>query len=104
LVYAGITKQHILNFWETSSFDLELPTNGFYSNCDLCFMKPVAQIASMIQQKPERAVWWSKQEEIANGRFSKDRPTYSSMMKFTKSQVDMFDQTDETIACFCGDY
>jgi len=103
LVYAGITKQHVLNFWETSSFDLQLPTNGFYSNCDLCFMKPVAQIASMIQQKPERAIWWSRQEEIANGRFSKDRPTYSSMMKFTKSQTDMFDQTEETIACFCGD-
>jgi 3'-phosphoadenosine 5'-phosphosulfate sulfotransferase (PAPS reductase)/FAD synthetase len=103
LVHAGVTKQDVLNFWETNSFDLGLPTNGFYSNCDLCFMKPVAQIASMIQEKPERAIWWAKQEELAGGRFSKDRPTYSAMMEFTKNQADMFDPNEEAIACFCGD-
>ena len=103
LVHAGVTKQDVLNFWASNSFDLELPSNGYYSNCDLCFMKPVAQIASMIQEKPERAIWWAKQEEIANGRFSKDRPTYSAMMEFTKKQADMFDKNENGIACFCGD-
>jgi hypothetical protein len=66
-------------------------------------MKPVAQIASMIQEKPERAIWWAKQEELAGGRFSKDRPTYSAMMEFTKKQADMFDKNENGIACFCGD-
>jgi len=103
LVTANITKQDVLSFWASNSFDLELPINGFYSNCDLCFMKPLAQIASMIQEKPERAVWWAEQEKIANGRFSKDRPNYASMMQFTKDQADMFDPNEETIACFCGD-
>jgi len=103
LVQAKATKKDVLDFWSSNSFDLELPNNGFYSNCDLCFMKPMAQVASMIQEKPERAIWWAKQEEIAKGRFSKDRPTYASMMKFTKDQIDMFDQKEETIACFCGD-
>ena len=103
LVSAKIRKKDVLDFWESNSFDLNLPNNGFYSNCDLCFMKPVSQLASMIQEKPERAIWWIKQEEIANARFSKDRPTYKSMMKFTKNQIDMFDKNEEAIACFCGD-
>lgn len=103
LITAGVTKQNVLDFWATHNFDLELPNNGFYSNCDLCFMKPIAQVASMIQEKPERAVWWAQQEELAKGRFSKDRPTYADMMKFSKSQSDMFDQNEEAIACFCGD-
>ena len=103
LVSANVTKQEVLQFWASNLFDLELPSNGVYSNCDLCFMKPIAQVASMIQEKPERAIWWAKQEEIANGRFSKDRPSYAGMMKFTKNQTDMFDQNEEAIACFCGD-
>ena len=103
LVHAKATKKDVLDFWESNTFDLALPNNGFYSNCDLCFMKPVSQVASMIQEKPERAVWWAKQEEIANGRFSKDRPTYASMINFTKKQIDMFDPNEEAISCFCGD-
>jgi 3'-phosphoadenosine 5'-phosphosulfate sulfotransferase (PAPS reductase)/FAD synthetase len=103
LVYAGTTKQDVLNFWGANSFDLELPNSGFYSNCDLCFMKPLAQISSMIQEKPTRAIWWAQQEELAKGRFSKDRPTYASMMQFTQDQTDMFDKNEEAIACFCGD-
>ncbi len=103
LVYAGTTKQDVLNFWGANSFDLELPNSGFYSNCDLCFMKPLAQISSMIQEKPTRAIWWAQQEELAKGRFSKDRPTYASMMQFTQDQSDMFDKNEEAIACFCGD-
>ena len=103
LVSANVTKQDVLHFWASYSFDLELPSNGVYSNCDLCFMKPIAQVASMIQEKPERAIWWVNQEQIAKGRFSKDRPSYASMMQFTKDQVDMFDPNEESIACFCGD-
>jgi len=103
LVYAKVTKNDVLDFWKTNFFDLDLPTNGYYSNCDLCFMKPISQVASMIQENPERAVWWANQEHLAQGRFSKDRPTYASMMKYTKDQIDMFDATQESIACFCGD-
>jgi hypothetical protein len=66
-------------------------------------MKGGSQIASIIQHQPHRAIWWAKQEEIINGRFCKDRPSYASMMQFTKDQTDMFDPNEETIACFCGD-
>ena len=36
-------------------------------------------------------------------RFRKDRDSYQSMLNFAKNQVPMFDNPDESIACFCGD-
>ena len=114
LVAAGVTKEMVGDFWRNQSFDLELPNiNGvtYHGNCDLCFLKGASQTMSLITEKPERAVWWAKMEALAlalaskpdGARFRKDRPSYASMMQFTKDQTDMFDPNEETIACFCGD-
>jgi len=113
LVAAGVTKEMVGEFWRNQSFDLELPNiNGvtYHGNCDLCFLKGASQTMSLITEKPERAVWWAKMEALAlalaskpdGARFRKDRPSYASMMQFTKDQTDMFDPNEETIACFCG--
>lgn len=81
-----------------------------HGNCDLCMLKPKAQILSLIQEKPERALWWIKQEEESFERcpgdgkfFAIDRPTYAQMYKYAAEQTDMFDQNEEAISCFCGD-
>ena len=115
LVTAGITKQDISEFWKQQSFDLELPNmNGvtMHGNCDLCFLKPVHQIVSLIREKPERADWWIKMENHARSssktygdgaRFRKDRPSYAELKKFAEQQLDMFDQQEEALPCFCGD-
>jgi hypothetical protein len=114
LVAAGVSKEMVGEFWRNQLFDLELPNiNGvtYRGNCDLCFLKGSAQTMSLITEKPERAVWWAKMEALAlalaskpdGARFRKDRPSYASMMQFTKDQTDMFDPNEETIACFCGD-
>jgi hypothetical protein len=66
-------------------------------------MKPMHQISSMVFDKPDRAVWWAKQEALIGGTFSKDRPSYAQMLKFSKEQRDMFDPAEEAISCFCGD-
>jgi hypothetical protein len=58
---------------------------------------------SIIQHHPERAIWWADQEQKINGRFSKDRASYAEMISFAQNQTDMFNSTDESIACFCGD-
>ena len=115
LVAAGVTKEVVGNFWKAQPFDLELPNmNGvtMHGNCDLCFMKPAHQIMSLIQEKPERALWWMKMEAHANSsnktygdgaKFRKDRPSYAEMYKFSHQQTDMFDKNEEGISCFCGD-
>ena len=115
LVAAGITKEDVGKFWKNHPFDLKLPNNNgvtMHGNCDLCFLKPAHQIQSLIQEKPERAIWWMQMEAYANSsnktygdgaKFRKDRPSYAEMHKYALAQTDMFDQNEEGIACFCGD-
>ena len=111
LVTAGVTKEMVGEFWRNQPFDLELPNiNGvtYHGNCDLCFLKGSSQTMSLIQEKPERAIWWAKMEALAlasrpdGARFRKDRASYADMMKFAETQTDFFGN-DETIPCFCGD-
>lgn len=109
---AGVTVRDVSNYWKASPFDLELPTvNGktMHGNCDLCFLKGGNQVASLIAEKPERAIWWAKMESLAlalasrpsGAVFRSDRPTYAQMMAFAKDQMPLF--SDESIECFCGD-
>jgi len=115
LVAAGVTKEDVGHFWRNQLFDLGLPNmNGvtMHGNCDLCYLKGSKQTQSLIEEKPERALWWAKMETLVQtkertfgdgARFRKDRPSYQQMHDYAKSQktLDMFD--DETIPCFCGD-
>jgi len=112
LASVGIGAQDVGDFWKKQAFDLGLPNfNGvtMHGNCDLCYLKPMSQIASLIAEKPERAVWWAKMEALAlaskpsGAVFNKDRPSYAAMLRFSKEQRDMFDPNEEGISCFCGD-
>lgn len=106
LVDAGIRKPDVTAFWAAQPFDLGLEMhNGVtdLGNCDLCFMKGAHQTMSLIADKPERAVWWAKQEAAIGATFRKDRPSYAQMLAYAKEQRDMFDHNEEAIACFCGD-
>jgi 3'-phosphoadenosine 5'-phosphosulfate sulfotransferase (PAPS reductase)/FAD synthetase len=114
LADAGVTVQDVGRFWDAQPFNLGLDTfNGrtLAGNCDLCFLKPAAQIQSLITEKPERAEFWIRMEALALALASKpsgavfrsDRPKYAQMLKFSKEQRDMFDSAEEGIACFCGD-
>ena len=115
LVTAGITAKDVGKFWFEQSFDLKLPNiNGktLHGNCDLCFLKGAGQTLSLIAEKPERAIWWARMEELvqsgdgttgAGDRFRKDRPSYKEMMNYAQQQTDFFGMDDESIACFCGD-
>ena len=111
----NVTKEMVGKFWREQSFDLQLPNmNGvtMHGNCDLCFLKSANQIQSLINEKPERAIWWAKMEQTiesktkefgSHARFRKDRPSYSQMYEFSKQQMNMFDLNEEAIPCFCGD-
>lgn len=115
LAVAGVTVSDIGAFWRSQPFDLGLPNmNGrtMHGNCDLCFLKPVGQILSLIAEKPQRAIWWAAMEsEIpALGRttpdgsvFRVDRPSYAKLSANARDQADAFGHDEEAIACFCGD-
>ncbi len=112
LVTAGITKEDVGAFWRSQPFDLGLPNNNgvtMHGNCDLCFLKGGSQVFSLIAEKPERAIWWAKMEALAltskpsGAVFRSDRPSYASMLQYTKDQINLFDPNEQAIACFCGD-
>jgi len=112
LYTAGVTVADIAEFWDKQEFNLELPTykgRTLAGNCDLCFLKPLNQVATLIAEKPERAIWWARMEALAlasrpdGATFRKDRPNYASMLQFTNDQISLFDKDEDGIACFCGD-
>ncbi len=112
LGHDNVTKETVSKFWESQSFDLNLPNNNgvtMHGNCDLCFLKGASQILSLISEKPQSAIWWAKIEATtlaikpSGSRFRTDRPSYQQMMTFSKNQSDMFADDNETISCFCGD-
>lgn len=96
----GISAQDVGKFWAASAWDLSLPNVGgktMHGNCDLCFLKPSAQIVSLIAEKPGRAIWWAEQESKASeagrgtaSRFRVDRPSYAQVLRFTNEQLDAF--------------
>lgn len=106
LVDAGISQADVQAFWRAQPFDLALEFHDggvAAGNCDLCFLKGPNQIKSLIAAKPERAIWWAKQEELVGATFRSDRPSYAVMMHNASAQQDFIGHDEETIACFCGD-
>lgn len=118
LAELGITAQDVGAFWARNAWDLELPNIGgktMHGNCDLCFLKPSAQVVSLIAEKPQSAVWWAAQEMKAEragkgtaSRFRDDRPSYAQMLAFTQAQADAFGhaaaQAEDGIECIgCTD-
>lgn len=111
LYEAGVSLRQIDDFWKAQPFKLDLPTvNGrtLAGNCDLCFLKAANQVRSLIEEKPDRAVWWVRMEALAlaskpsGAVFRSDRPSYADMLLNVQQQVQMFGE-DETIPCFCGE-
>lgn len=113
LADAGVTVHDVGAFWAAQPFNLELPTyNGrtLAGNCDLCFLKPAAQVQSLIAEKPQRAVWWANMEGLSlsskpsGAVFRSDRPSYAAMMHNVSAQTDFIGHSEEeAIACFCGE-
>lgn len=111
LANAGVTVETIDAFWKAQPFNLNLPTykgRTLAGNCDLCYLKPQAQIQSLIAEKPERAFFWIRMELLGvsskpdGARFRKDRPSYAEMLEYSRQQQDFFIE-DEAVPCFCGE-
>lgn len=113
LAEAGVTRQHVVDFWRRQPFDLRLQNvNGRtpHGNCDMCFLKSTSTLLGIMRDMPERARWWIGKEAQAMGKagsaatFSKRR-TYAGLMARVRSQrnLDPSDDIDETVDCFCGE-
>lgn len=97
----GVTSNDVIEFWKSQKFDLNLPVSGFYSNCDLCFLKGYGIKQSLVNENPNLANWWADQEQKINARFRSDQPAYKDMIAVSGTQIDLWGY--ESIECFCGD-
>lgn len=115
LADAGVSAADVGAFWASQTFDLKLPNNGgktMHGNCDLCFLKGPNQILSLIRERPERALWWIKQEEKivkagdgAHAKFRNDRPSYRQMYEMATRHQELFAfEIEDTLTdCMCTD-
>jgi 3'-phosphoadenosine 5'-phosphosulfate sulfotransferase (PAPS reductase)/FAD synthetase len=114
LVTDKVTKQTVMEFWKNNDFDLELPVidgETVGGNCDLCFLKSLPKIKTLVNQDPKKAIWWANMETLVpnlegvkpgNGNsFRSDRPTYAQIANNQLNQMKLF--SEESIPCFCGD-
>ena len=113
--------EDVARFWESNDFDLRLPNHNGKTqagNCDLCFLKGTKTLIKIIQEKPELADWWIKQEDaikkmnvgteyenrtVSTSSFNRTR-TYRDLVEMAKldaKQVELFD--DDSRSCFCHD-
>lgn len=106
LADAVVSRHDVARFWRGQPFDLRLPNVGgncWLGNCDGCFLKSEAHVASLAREFPERAAWWeaaearigaletSKVRPKDNSQFSK-RYSRAEMRDFMDRQGDNFDQ------------
>lgn len=95
LANASITKKHVMEFWQSQPFDLNLQNvNGSApkGNCDFCFLKSEATLAAMAKQHPERAEWWMRMERECGSTFRKGRDM-NYFVDFVQRQQDwIFDE------------
>jgi 3'-phosphoadenosine 5'-phosphosulfate sulfotransferase (PAPS reductase)/FAD synthetase len=106
---AGITQDHIFEFWAEQDFDLAL--NGKWEgNCDGCFLKSRGNISRMAKDYPDRIQWWADQEAKkqgvgAGGKFRNDREPYSEILGLTHDQGVLSFLHDSDLSCvdsMCG--
>lgn len=105
LAEAGVSRHDVARFWRAMPFDLRLPNVGgncWLGNCDGCFLKSEAHVASLARDFPERAAWWERMEAEAtamsiakgrrpdDGRFSR-RYSRAEMRDFMDRQGDAYE-------------
>lgn len=100
LVDANVTKEVVNSFWVKNDFDLHLDNSSGSTpkgNCDFCFLKSEATLATMAKQHPDKVEWWIEMEKMAQGTFRKGR-NLQEFVDFAQAQQDwVFDE----VGYFC---
>ena len=112
LATAGVSKADVAVFWAAMPYDLDLPNiNGkcWLGNCDGCFLKSEASIASFARDYPDRAAWWERMEARASAltnsssaAFFSKRYRRAEMRRFVERQGDWI-FSDEGSLCQADD-
>jgi hypothetical protein len=87
---AKVTRHMVAAFWRGQPFDLALPVvsgKTIGGNCDGCFLKSEAYLASVARDMPLRHAWWEGHEARRRHQFS-DRFSRRELRTFMERQGD----------------
>ena len=102
---AKVTNEDVLDFWERSNFDLNLPVvdgRTVAGNCDLCFLKGMGTTLKLLHERPDLADWWIEKEVIMERTFRINRPGYIELVDLSKEPPKEYIEDDQ-FTCFCHD-
>lgn len=90
---AKVTKRDVMAFWKAQPFDLGL--QPYEGNCDLCFLKSRAKLATIMRENPGMADWWIEQERTV-------APSKKSGARFVTEYryADLLDHTERSPLLF----
>lgn len=91
LADAGVSKRDVAAFWRAQPFDLQLPNvrgNCWLGNCDGCFLKSEAHVASLARDFPDRHAWWEDMELLASTLTSGTAAAFSK--RYTRAEIRHF--------------
>lgn len=95
------TRQMVNDFWSRQPFQLGIP--DYLGNCDLCWKKSQKKRLKIIEQFPEKADWWEREELKDEYVFDRDGYTIKELRKMANEQakqISLFDLSSE-IGCSC---
>ncbi|NBT52748.1 MAG: hypothetical protein EBT12_14575 [Marivivens sp.] len=96
---ANIAKSDVHDFWYNQPFDLRVVKGG--GNCDGCFLKSEATLASMWRNYPKRMQWWADAEAKIGTQFHKTR-SCAGLKDFVQRQSDWI-YDDQNFLCQVDD-
>ena len=103
-----VTREDVLAFWRRMPFDLALPPESGWSNCDLCFLKGRRKLAGLVAHEPERLAWWNALEAETLARRALDDPRMARMdPKWSYAELGRqaplpLGPEEPVVDCYCG--
>ena len=109
MVEAGVSAGDVAEFWRCQPFDLGIDSTR--GNCDLCYLKPRANLLATIREEPARAYWWIAAERRSGRTFrigeSFEALRDAALAPGGNGEIEPLssraDDAGEPLPCFCTD-
>lgn len=79
LMDRNISKVERNKFWNEQPIKISIP--AFKGNCDLCFEKSNRKLMTIINEEPNKAIWWDKMIKQYSNIKIEGKPAYNDLLE-----------------------